>query len=350
MSDFLLPAYNRILTANALDCNVAAEQRGCNMDTDVGQQAVQRWDQASLESRVVRYRDLVPCTNAFIDTRTPGSDAKENFTIIGPGVAENPEQFVHITEAHGFNIGGARQPPRCINSQHSHDTAEVFVVHSGRWLFTFGEHGEDAQIEAGPGDIVSFPIHAFRGFENIGEDVGFLWSVLGGDDPGRVLWAPKVFELANHYGLMLLENGALIDTAAGQTPPPGVNPMPVTSPETIAKLRQMRAEDADQVIARATAVRRSGEQLVIGQGGELPPTEGFTVSRLWLEDGDASSSARRNQPEVIFVQSGEAEVVTENAKLTLGAGDTMTVPKGIDRAYRAARGSAELIVVRGTAS
>ena len=201
------------------------------------------WKEDALQERIVRYSDLIPCRNAFIDSRTPGSDAKENFTIIGPGVAENPDQHVHISEAHGFNIGGARQPPHCINSQHSHDTAEVFVVHSGRWRFTFGEHGEDAHVDAQPGDIVSFPIHAFRGFENIGEETGCLWSVLGGDDPGRVLWAPRVFELAKEYGLILLENGALVDTTLGQTPPPGVAPMPVTSPEAIAKLRRMRPED-----------------------------------------------------------------------------------------------------------
>ncbi len=96
-----------------------------------------KWNGRTLEVRIVRYRDLVPCRNAFIDTRTPGSDQKENFTIIGPGVAENPQQHVHITEAHGFNIGGARQPPGCVNSQHSHDTAEVFVVHSGALAFHF---------------------------------------------------------------------------------------------------------------------------------------------------------------------------------------------------------------------
>lgn len=319
------------------------------MDSDVGQHAVPPWHSASLEARVVRYGDLVPCTNAFIDTRTPGSDTKENFTIIGPGVAENSEQFVHITEAHGFNIGGARQPPRCINSQHSHETAEVFVVHSGRWLFTFGEHGEDARIEAGTGDIVSFPTHAFRGFENVGEDVGFLWSVLGGDDPGRVLWAPKVFELAERYGLVLLENGALIDTTKGQKPPPGVEAMPVTGREEIAKLRQMRAEDADEVIARAPAVRHRGERLVIGEGGELPPTEGFTVSRLWLEQGDASPSALRDRPEVVFVQSGSAEVLTDKATVALDAGDTMTVPTGVARSYRSAGSAAELILVRAIA-
>ena len=90
-----------------------------------------RWTSERLLDRVVRYADLEPCYDAFVDCRTPGSEAKENFTIIGPGVSENPAQHVHIAEPHGFNIGGARQPPGCVNSRHSHNTAEVFVVHTG---------------------------------------------------------------------------------------------------------------------------------------------------------------------------------------------------------------------------
>jgi quercetin dioxygenase-like cupin family protein len=313
-----------------------------------GAELARAWDQAALQARVVRYADLVPCRNAFIDTRTPGSDAKENFTIIGPGVAENPEQHVHITEAHGFNIGGARQPPRCINSQHSHDTAEVFVVHTGHWRFTFGEHGEDAQIDARPGDIVSFPTQAFRGFENIGEDTGFLWSVLGGDDPGRVLWAPQVFEMAAEYGLVLLENGALVDTMVGQAIPTDVKPMPATSQEAIARLRRIRPEDADKVIARAPLMPVWGETLVIGPGGQLPAAEGFTVSRLALASGETSSSATPSHPEVVFVQDGCAELSTAEAVVTLHRGDTMTVPKGVTRAYRGVGEAAELILVRAT--
>jgi hypothetical protein len=38
-----------------------------------------------MEKRIVRYGDLVPCKTAFIDAHTPGSDQKENFTIIGGG-------------------------------------------------------------------------------------------------------------------------------------------------------------------------------------------------------------------------------------------------------------------------
>ncbi|WP_116970688.1 cupin domain-containing protein [Blastomonas sp. UPD001] len=307
----------------------------------------QEWNAVALEARIVRYGDLVPCLNAFVDSRTPGSDAKENFTIIGPGVSENPDQHVHIAEPHGFNIGGARQPPECVNSQHSHETAEVFVVHSGQWRFDFGENGDDAQVFASPGDIVSFPTHAFRGFRNVGEDTGFLWSVLGGDDPGRVLWAPQVFELAREHGLVLLETGALVDTAAGQQVPADSRPMPVTSREAIAALRVMRPGDESEVIARADPTADRGEYPVIGPDGVLPTAKGFTLARIVLDRGDATAVASPDEVEVVFVQRGAAQVHCAGAVLALGTGDTMTVPRGCTRRYASDEG-AELIVVRGT--
>ena len=138
-----------------------------------------------MRSRLVRYADLQACRTAFIDTRTPGSTEKENFTIIGPGVSENPDQHVHIREKHGFNIGGARQPFGCVNSQHSHDTAEVFVVHSGHWRLHFGPNKEDGALDIAPGDVASVPIHMFRGFSKLDEGKGFLWMPLGQDDRVR---------------------------------------------------------------------------------------------------------------------------------------------------------------------
>ena len=41
--------------------------------------------QTEMEKRIVRYGDLKPCKTAFIDAHTPGSNQKENFTIIGGG-------------------------------------------------------------------------------------------------------------------------------------------------------------------------------------------------------------------------------------------------------------------------
>ena len=32
-----------------------------------------------IESRIIRYGELIPCKTAFIDAHTPGSDKKENF-------------------------------------------------------------------------------------------------------------------------------------------------------------------------------------------------------------------------------------------------------------------------------
>ena len=92
-------------------------------------------DQFKIKNRLVRFGELVPCKTAFIDAYTPGSNQKENFSIIGAGVSENPDQHVHISISHGFNIGAAGQPPKCKNSLHSHRTAEVFFVLFGKWRF-----------------------------------------------------------------------------------------------------------------------------------------------------------------------------------------------------------------------
>ena len=145
-----------------------------------------------MEKRIVRYGDLVPCKTAFIDAHTPGSNQKEDFTIIGGGVSESADQHVHITETPGFNIGAAGQPPRCRNSLHSHKTAEVFFVLKGRWRFFWGRWGTAGEVNLEEGDIINIPTGIFRGFENIGTDYGMIMAILGGDDAGGgVLWAPQ---------------------------------------------------------------------------------------------------------------------------------------------------------------
>ena len=176
-----------------------------------------------MAERIVRYGELRPCKTAFIDAHTPGSNAKENFTIIGGGVSESPDQHVHIAEPHGFNIGAAGQPPRVRNSLHSHRTAEVFFVLSGRWRFFWGRWGDAGEVMLEEGDIINIPTGIFRGFENIGSDYGMIMAVLGGDDAGGgVIWAPQVIEDARDHGLVLGENGKLYDTTRGQSLPEGV--------------------------------------------------------------------------------------------------------------------------------
>jgi len=321
---------------------------------------------ASLASMLVRYADLRPCTTAFVDTRTPGSAEKENFTIIGPGVAENPEQHVHISVPHGFNIGGARQPPGCLNSQHSHETAEVFVVHSGTWAFLLGPNKEDGEVVLGPGDVISIPVHVFRGFKNVGVDTGFLYAVLGGDDPGHVTWAPYVFDDAAKYGLVLLEDGSLVDTTKGETVPDGKRAMRATTDEDVAKLRRLTADEMSGCVVRHRELRESvvsasgtnavTETAVIGQAspqenlgaGAITWSHGFNVRYITFDPGAKCHAHIRREEEVIFVHAGTLTVHLPDHEVDMAPGDTLTVPKGMQRAFSNRSDSvAETYVVRG---
>ncbi len=302
-----------------------------------------------MQQRLVRYADLKPCTTAFIDARTPGSDRKENFTIIGPGVAENPEQHVHISLSHGFNIGGARQPPGCVNSQHSHETAEVFVIHTGTWRFKTGPDATDGYVDLGPGDAISIPVHTFRGFENIGADVGFMFAVLGGDDPGRVTWAPYVFEAAARHGIVLLESGRLIDTTKEAVPEGAVRMRP-TNAQDLARFDRYDSAAIEKCIVKASALAPSGGLSVFAGFEECPivgvanPAEGaaagrlswrhgFQVRALRMAPGARSPAHVRDEEEVLLVHSGRPVFEWSGGAFTLGAGDTLTVPSGMPRVF-----------------
>jgi len=306
----------------------------------------------TLENRLIKYADLKPCTNAFIDTRSPGSDKKENFTLIGPGVAENPEQHVHISIPHGFNIGGARQPAGCLNSQHSHLTEEVFVIHKGTWAFLSGVNADDGKIILNEGDIISIPVDIFRGFENVGDDMGYLHAVLGGDDPGRVLWAPQVFDLAKEYGLVLLEDGSLVDTTLGDTVPEGKKPMLVTSAQQIAEHRVVNSEAMESIVQRTESfdwaknnclAQFEGVEEVALVGPEslaedLPASKlnwshNFVVRALKMSDGAKVNDHIRYEEEVIFVHQGEVDIIVDGETLSLAKGDTFTTPIKATRSY-----------------
>jgi quercetin dioxygenase-like cupin family protein len=328
----------------------------------------QQWTPEAMEQRLVRYTDLRPCRNAFVDTYTPGSDQKENFTVIGPGVAEHPDQHVHISEPHGFNIGGARQPPGCTNSQHSHTSEEVFIIHRGQWAFRWGDHCQDGEVVLGPGDCISIPVNVFRGFENVGDDLGYLFAVLGGDDPGNVLWAPEVFEKAAEYGLVLLENGRLVDTTRGETVPDGLNPMPPTTQAQVDAHRVMSMDEMRECVLLETEQRLAAESnltravpgvresAVIGPAnpaegvgaGKLGWKHGFHVRRLDIAPGASLPLHARREEEVIYLHRGALSFQWGDESLLLAEGDVLTVPPLLMHGYANRSGDpAVAYIVRG---
>lgn len=286
-----------------------------------------------MESRIVRYGDLQPCRTAFIDAHTPGSDQKENFTIIGGGVSESADQHVHITIPHGFNIGAAGQPPKCRNSLHSHRTAEVFFVLRGRWRFFWGRWGNAGEVVLEPGDIFNIPTGIFRGFENIGDDYGMIMAILGGDDAGGgVIWAPQVIEDARDHGLVLSEQGKLYDTKKGQSLPAGVGPMPLLTEEELKSFPEpTTAEVVPHYVARhwdLVALADRAPARVIGEAGRLRDRPGFEVDFLTRGSAQRTPAAARF-PTVLMPVTGHWRVSWDGGRATLAPGDTMSVPENL---------------------
>ena len=306
-----------------------------------------------MSTRIVRYGALQPCKTAFIDAHTPGSDQKENFTIIGGGVSESPDQHVHITIPHGFNIGAAGQPPKCRNSLHSHRTAEVFFVLSGRWRFFWGRWGDAGEVVLEQGDIINLPTGIFRGFENIGTDYGMIMAILGGDDAGGgVIWAPQVIEDAAAHGLVLGENGTLYDSKQGAELPSGVAPMPLLTEE---ELKAFPEPSAMQIVGMGVrrywdmvALAGSGPVTVIGETGIIRDKPGFEVA-LVTRASASEEMHQHDRPSVLMPVRGHWCVKWEGGGTILAPGDTMSVPEGLmHSAVPSMSGEAALYHVVGT--
>jgi mannose-6-phosphate isomerase-like protein (cupin superfamily) len=308
---------------------------------------------SEMEQRIVRYGALRPCRSAFIDAHTPGSDKKENFTIIGAGVSESPDQHVHIREAPGFNIGAAGQPPKCLNSLHSHRTAEVFFVLTGRWRFFWGRWGAAGEVVLEEGDIINIPTGIFRGFENIGMDYGMIMSILGGNDAGGgVIWAPQVIRAAEEHGLMLGCDGRLYDRKLGQSFPPGVSAMPILTEEEANAFPEPRPSDVvPNHVARywdLMAMAGDGPVTVIGPTGLLRDRPGFEVD--FLSSGSISDAAYvTERHEVLMVMRGHWRFAWDGGETNLAPGDVCATPPGLPRSLRPSMsGEASLYRVRNT--
>jgi mannose-6-phosphate isomerase-like protein (cupin superfamily) len=318
------------------------------------------WTTEEMMKRVVRFDDLIGCKAAFIDAKTPGSHLKENFSIIGAGVSENPAQHVHITEAHGFTFGGARQPPFIKNSLHSHETAETFWVHSSKWRFYWGLNGTDGEAVLEPGDFISLPTYLFRGFENVGEVKGMLLGYLGSDNPGKVTWAPQVLEAARGHGLVLLSDGRLIDTTIGETVPEGAQETQPLTPAQLEKFKKLTAEEMAPFIIRLSDIKESPGitdenvwpgfvERIYPLAGPYYPIKGqrqggkdwyfnFNLVAVKGAPGQGSPLYCRDVPEVFNPFDGTWQFSWRDAgeehSLVLKAGDTFTCPVGVYRSFK----------------
>ena len=164
-----------------------------------------------MKKRYAKFSDLNPSKQAFVDTRLPEHE-RDIFNVIGEGVTEDPELKPAISAVEGFNVTYVGADPGKGAALHAHTTVEVFYAMSGRWAVFWGDEGEN-EIELDTFDMVSVPVGVLRGFRNISNEHAHLMAILGGQDAGKVSWAPAVLEKAEGTGLSLDSAGNIIEAA-----------------------------------------------------------------------------------------------------------------------------------------
>jgi mannose-6-phosphate isomerase-like protein (cupin superfamily) len=310
-----------------------------------------------LKSRTILREQLVADKNAFIDTKIPGSENKINYPLIGPGVSENAEQVVPVTAPHGFNLGAAAMPAGVTNNLHLHFTAEVFMCIAGDWQFRWGVNGDDGEVVVRPGDVISIPTWVFRGFTSVGEDDAFLFTALGRDESGGLIWAPSVLEKAARYGLHLGADNTLIETAPGEFPT-GVELKKPLTEEQLGRLRRISTEEMRERLARPDDLSWSHEPFldsrlpgggadlatVVGYGitedrnqaPRVADPHGFSLAWLRAERGSGMSTHRHGESQVLIVKSGRWRVTLNRedpVAVEIGPYDTLSIPVGAWRRF-----------------
>lgn len=325
--------------------------------------------QSEAEARHVKRGDYVSCTVAFIDCKKPGSHLKENYSIIGPGVTSSDEQVVNLPEPHGFNIGAAAMPNGITNNLHVHFTAEVFIVQKGEWTFRWGSNGEN-EFVGREGDILSVPTWIFRGFTNTGPDDGWLFTALGGDNTGGVIFHPEIIREAADYGLYISSDNSLIDASKGDEVPDEegrIAPMP---DDEVAQLREVSPEEMRRrVVTEGDRDFRPAfiDASLPGCGAEIAPVigfgltqnrdhaapitnpHGFSVEWLRLAAGTKVSPFTLAEKMVLIVRSGQVRLSLNeggDVSIDLAVRDTYSIPADVVRSIEASGdGTAEMLVV-----
>lgn len=308
---------------------------------------------AELQRRHIRRAQYASCDDAFIDVRLPGSTPKENYSIVGPGVTQNPRQVVNLREPHGFNIGAAGMAPGITNNQHLHFTSEVFIACEGRFTLRWGAAGDEGEAVLEEGDVMCMPTWMFRGFSNSGSRHGFLMTVLGGDDTGGIIWSPEVMRRARATGLYLGRDNQLIDVPLGKAPPADEHLLPLMPAAEVAALRRW---SASEMMARCVKPAQRDfrcatlDSALPGHAWQLAPVigwglsqhrnhhpavtepQGFSVEWLCVPPGQRSAALSLQQPAVLVHAAGPLSVAfnptADRLDAALGPWDSLSLPAG----------------------
>ena len=291
-----------------------------------------------MTERIARFNELTPSTLPFVEGRIEGHKERKNYSIVGPGVAEDSQQSVKISEPHGYNLGAVSANPKNGSGLHSHTTAEVFLIYSGNWRFYWGADGRN-EIILSKGDIISMPTNMFRGFENAGDEEGLIFVVLGNDDPGIITWVPNVLIKAKETGLALLDDNSLIDLKESEIPPNRKLLEPITN-EMLQKFDNYQINEIEKFICRFKNQinheidLKNGIKLIQIIGSNFSDNKydhlinhntGFNLSILKAKKG-LIEDLIFDKPTILFSQKGTWKVKIEKDEFNINSKDTFSLP------------------------
>lgn len=313
---------------------------------------------SEIQQRFIPFSSLRYSTEAFIDYRIPGCAPKYNYALVGPGVSQNPNQPVNLREPHGFQVGGVSMPHGKTNPPHMHFTCEVFICVHGDWEIHWGFNPDKQVATLHRGDIVSVPTWLYRGFKNIGADNGFLFTALGGDDTGGILWGPQTLEAAAAQGVFLTKNYRIVDTIAGDNLRAGEKRLEPMTPAEIAQLKHWTPDAMIQRVVRGSDLQWSShgalDSALPGGGAQFAPVislgmnqdidhsppvanaHGVSLEWLKLPAGGKLQRHRLQESQVMIVFEGSLEVQIEGSDGSVNqtlqgqpeAWDSVSLPKG----------------------
>jgi quercetin dioxygenase-like cupin family protein len=295
-----------------------------------------------LQERFIPFDSLRYTTEAFIDYCIPECSPKFNYALIGSGVSQNPKQPVSLREKHGFQVGGISMPHGKTNPPHMHFTAEVFMCVKGNWKMQWGFNPSPLSAEIAEGDIISVPTWIYRGFTNVGVDDGFMFTGLGRDSTGGILWGPSTLEAARQQGVHLTADYQMIDERAGQTWDASMQRLQPMSEQQIEALQTWSLDDMRKRVVRFVDLQWSSDALLDSQlpncASQMAPvlglgmsaarshqvpianSHGFSVEWLKLPPGGGVSSHCLSEKQVLIVYQGVLQI-TVQAQCAEGAAD-----------------------------
>lgn len=200
----------------------------------------------------------------------------------------------------------------------------------GDWRVMWGFNPHEKHTLLTEGDVISVPTWIYRAFRNVGIDDGFLFSGLGRDDTGGILWGPWTLEQARKAGVYLTEDYRMLDTRRGDVVPDDVKLLEPMSDAEIAALEDWSPERMQARLVRHADLRWTDEALldsvlpghgaqmapVIGLGmhqgrAVIPPVanaHGMSIEWLRIPPGGQVGCHRLARKQVLVLKKGQLQI------------------------------------------